>query len=324
MSHKGHRAKALASLIEAGPSTSAGKLLPPASLVVEKPHKAKKSSSSSSKAKKSVKDGLVGSSGNVSGSGLKDKSGGGKGKSKEVEEMERARKGLGEVGGDEDESMGMDVDQSLTADAEGAWITKPSRKSAKDQDDEDEDDDDDEMLIDVNPTTNSSNKDTETLTAYELNARRILESDTSKPTPMLPLRSSTTSTTPAPAPNPNDLNYVPIPLDPTASSSAFTPLSSATNNTTQTHLLLKPESRKIQIPPHRLTPLKREWVNLYGPLVEMMGLMVRMNVGRRMVELKVSLGLLISFDLIYSLYPGGAAERVRVFEKGRKSSGQRQ
>jgi RNA-binding protein PNO1 len=36
-----------------------------------------------------------------------------------------------------------------------------------------------------------------------------------------------------------------------------------------------------------MTPLKKEWVNVYGPLVEMMGLQVRMNVKRRCVELKV-------------------------------------
>jgi len=37
-----------------------------------------------------------------------------------------------------------------------------------------------------------------------------------------------------------------------------------------------------------MTPLKKEWVNVYGPLVEMMGLQVRMNVKRRCVELKTS------------------------------------
>lgn len=51
---------------------------------------------------------------------------------------------------------------------------------------------------------------------------------------------------------------------------------------------LKNEFRRVPIPPHRMTPLKREWVNLYGPMVENLGLQVRMNVKRRCVEMKVS------------------------------------
>jgi hypothetical protein len=43
-----------------------------------------------------------------------------------------------------------------------------------------------------------------------------------------------------------------------------------------------------------MTPLKKEWVNVYGPLVEMMGLQVRMNVKRRCVELKVGRNPLLS------------------------------
>ncbi|SCV71342.1 BQ2448_2930 [Microbotryum intermedium] len=48
------------------------------------------------------------------------------------------------------------------------------------------------------------------------------------------------------------------------------------------------QRRKIGIPPHRMTPLKRDWIKIYTPLVEECGLQVRMNVGRKCVEMKVS------------------------------------
>jgi hypothetical protein len=37
------------------------------------------------------------------------------------------------------------------------------------------------------------------------------------------------------------------------------------------------DRRKISIPPHRMTPLKRDWIKIYTPLVEECGLQVRMN-----------------------------------------------
>ena len=67
------------------------------------------------------------------------------------------------------------------------------------------------------------------------------------------------------------------------SSSGFAPLPASA-----TSLVLKNEFRRVPIPPHRMSPLKRDWVNLYTPMVEMLGLQVRMNVKRRAVELKVS------------------------------------
>lgn len=67
-----------------------------------------------------------------------------------------------------------------------------------------------------------------------------------------------------------------------ASSSGFAPLSTAVQST-----VLKNEFRRVPIPPHRMSPLKREWVNIYTPMVEMLGLQVRMNVKRRCVEMKV-------------------------------------
>ncbi|CAE6344087.1 Pre-rRNA-processing protein PNO1 [Rhizoctonia solani AG-1 IB] len=50
----------------------------------------------------------------------------------------------------------------------------------------------------------------------------------------------------------------------------------------------KSESRKIPIPPHRMTPLKKDWVNIFSPLTEMLGLQVRMNVQKRAVEIRTS------------------------------------
>lgn len=64
---------------------------------------------------------------------------------------------------------------------------------------------------------------------------------------------------------------------------AFAPLPASAQRTT-----LKSETRRVPIPPHRMTPLKKEWVNLFGPLTEILGLQVRMNVQRRCVEIRVS------------------------------------
>lgn len=47
------------------------------------------------------------------------------------------------------------------------------------------------------------------------------------------------------------------------------------------------QKRKVSIPPHRMTPLKRDWIKVYSPLVEELGLQVRMNLKRRWVEMKV-------------------------------------
>ncbi|GAA5889335.1 hypothetical protein JCM6882_000712 [Rhodosporidiobolus microsporus] len=48
------------------------------------------------------------------------------------------------------------------------------------------------------------------------------------------------------------------------------------------------QRRKIGIPPHRMTPLKRDWIKIYTPLVEECGLQVRMNVPKRQIEMKTS------------------------------------
>ncbi|KZT60468.1 eukaryotic type KH-domain (KH-domain type I) [Calocera cornea HHB12733] len=71
------------------------------------------------------------------------------------------------------------------------------------------------------------------------------------------------------------------PLD--SSLPAFPPLSAAAQ---RGHI--KAETRKIPIPPHRMTPLKKDWIKIFTPLVEMLALQVRMNTYRRCVELRSS------------------------------------
>ena len=50
---------------------------------------------------------------------------------------------------------------------------------------------------------------------------------------------------------------------------------------------LKSETRRVAIPPHRMSPLKKDWINIFGPLTEILGLQVRMNVQRKCVEMRV-------------------------------------
>lgn len=75
-----------------------------------------------------------------------------------------------------------------------------------------------------------------------------------------------------------------IDADPSAPTDAplFPPASASAQRTT-----LRSESRRIPIPPHRMTPLKKDWVNIFGPLTEILGLQVRMNVQRRCIEIRV-------------------------------------
>jgi len=51
---------------------------------------------------------------------------------------------------------------------------------------------------------------------------------------------------------------------------------------------LRIQSRKVPIPPHRMSPLKSSWSKIYPPLVEHLKLQVRMNVKSRAVELRTS------------------------------------
>ena len=57
---------------------------------------------------------------------------------------------------------------------------------------------------------------------------------------------------------------------------------------TAKQLIDKSEIRRINIPQHRLTPLKTYWEKIVALLVEKLHLLVRMNVKRKCVELKPS------------------------------------
>ena len=48
------------------------------------------------------------------------------------------------------------------------------------------------------------------------------------------------------------------------------------------------DTRKVPIPPHRMTPLKASWPKIYPPLVEHLKLQVRMNIRKKAVELRTS------------------------------------
>lgn len=52
---------------------------------------------------------------------------------------------------------------------------------------------------------------------------------------------------------------------------------------------IKPEMRKIPVPPHRMAPLKQQWSKIYPPLVDHLKLQVRMNLKTKTVELKTNL-----------------------------------
>lgn len=49
---------------------------------------------------------------------------------------------------------------------------------------------------------------------------------------------------------------------------------------------VKLESRKVSVPPHRMTPLKNNWSKIYPPLVDHLKLQVRMNLKTKSVELR--------------------------------------
>jgi RNA-binding protein PNO1 len=57
---------------------------------------------------------------------------------------------------------------------------------------------------------------------------------------------------------------------------------------------LRSETRRVAIPPHRMSPLRRDWINIFGPLTEILGLQVRMNVQRKCVEIRVRLTAFIT------------------------------
>lgn len=56
------------------------------------------------------------------------------------------------------------------------------------------------------------------------------------------------------------------------------------NDTKNTKIKL--ESRKVPVPPHRMTPLRNNWTKIYPPLVDHLKLQVRMNLKTKTVELR--------------------------------------
>jgi len=143
------------------------------------------------------------------------------------------------------------------------------------------------LITDDDKTKKSKTKKTKSTTAATTTASALASSsmdvdgeDTTQPQPEaqhvedddgdILLDNATASTSAAPAPT-------------ASTSSGFKPLNLGAQSG-----VLKNEFRRIPIPPHRITPLKRDWVNLYTPMVEHLGLQVRMNMQRRAVELKVS------------------------------------
>ena len=72
-----------------------------------------------------------------------------------------------------------------------------------------------------------------------------------------------------------------------ATSPTTQPSSLSTSSSTRPKAALpRFETRKIPIPPHRMTPLKSAWPEIYPPLVEHLHLQVRMNLRTRAVELR--------------------------------------
>jgi len=57
---------------------------------------------------------------------------------------------------------------------------------------------------------------------------------------------------------------------------------------TDSPISVRIQSRKVPIPPHRMSPLKANWPKIYPPLVEHLKLQVRMNIKSKAVELRTS------------------------------------
>lgn len=49
---------------------------------------------------------------------------------------------------------------------------------------------------------------------------------------------------------------------------------------------LSRERRKIPVPPHRMSPLRTQWMQIYEPVVRHLKLQIRMNLAKKSVELK--------------------------------------
>jgi RNA-binding protein PNO1 len=82
-----------------------------------------------------------------------------------------------------------------------------------------------------------------------------------------------------------------IEIDPTPALEASSAPTFPALPASATQSTLKSETRRIPIPPHRMTPIKKDWINIFSPLTEILGLQVRMNVQRRCLEIRVRICL---------------------------------
>lgn len=48
----------------------------------------------------------------------------------------------------------------------------------------------------------------------------------------------------------------------------------------------KTQRRSVPVPPHRMTPLREQWMDIYTPIVSALHLQIRMNLSKRCVELR--------------------------------------
>ncbi|KAJ7828545.1 hypothetical protein B0H14DRAFT_3466228 [Mycena olivaceomarginata] len=86
---------------------------------------------------------------------------------------------------------------------------------------------------------------------------------------------------------------------PTASTSAQ-PLSAPADDDDELMIDTEPSAIPLSSAPqypHRIMPLKKEWINVFGPLTEILGLQVRMNVQQKCVEVQDAIALLRLDDL---------------------------
>ncbi|KAJ8781273.1 hypothetical protein J1605_011257 [Eschrichtius robustus] len=59
----------------------------------------------------------------------------------------------------------------------------------------------------------------------------------------------------------------------------------------------KEETRKIPVPANRYTPLKENWMKIFTPIVEHLGLQIRFNLKSRNIEIRDALALIRLDDL---------------------------
>lgn len=113
--------------------------------------------------------------------------------------------------------------------------------------------------------------------AEELNPTRPLSLPTPTDEPILDLTTTSTSLPPqATTISLDDTMHIDPESRPTFAPETVIPLAH------------RAESRKVPVPPHRMTPLKSHWPKIYPPLVEHLKLQVRMNVKAKAVELRTS------------------------------------